>query len=442
MSQLSHYETSRLHATADGQMDELFRNCTLAVLNSGSKIDNSQVMLKTYKDYSIEIISKERGISLKLYNPPEHAFANGQIIKGIAQHLFSVVRDLVYISSVENTWLNCGDKSGDDSEYITNWIFYILRNAGAFTSGVEPNIVVCWGGHSISESELEYTKLVGKEIGLRKLNICTGCGPGAMEGPMRGACVGHTMQRFEAGRFIGITEPSIISSEPPNPMVKELIIMPDIEKRLEAFVRFGHAFVIFPGGPGTIEELMFILGLKTDHANDDQPIPLVLTGPKGCEPYFEALDEFIRNALGNSAARQYDIVIGDPKKVADICVDGMKQVKDRRINLSDSFRYNWKLKINPILQEHFDATHENMRNLKLTQDQPLSDLISNLRRAFSGIVAGNVKPDGIQRIKENGPFEIKGDELIMSHVDKLLRSFVEQGRMQISKEYVPCYKLL
>ena len=40
-----------------------------------------------------------------------------------------------------------------------------------------------------------------------------------------------------------MTEPSIIAAEPPNPLVNELIIMPDIEKRLESFVRIGHGLL-------------------------------------------------------------------------------------------------------------------------------------------------------------------------------------------------------
>ncbi len=44
----------------------------------------------------------------------------------------------------------------------------------------------------------------------------------------------------------------------------------------------------------------------------------------------------------------------------------------------------------------FDPTHENMANLKLSPDQPVEVLAADLRRAFSGIVAGNVKEVGIR----------------------------------------------
>lgn len=46
---------------------------------------------------------------------------------------------------------------------------------------------------------------------------------------MKSAAVGHAQQRYKDSRFIGMTEPSIIAAEPPNPLVNELIIMPDIE---------------------------------------------------------------------------------------------------------------------------------------------------------------------------------------------------------------------
>ena len=251
------------------------------------------------------------------------------------------------------------------------------------------------------------------------------------------------MHGYDKGRFIGITEPSIISAEPPNPLVTQLIIMPDIEKRLESFVRIGHAFVIFPGGPGTVEELMFILGIKMNSANADQPIPVVLTGPKSSEKYFEQLDHFIRTTLGENVARQYDIVIDDPEKVADICYSEIQQVTQRRITLGDSFNFNWKVQIDQIFQEHFYATHENMRSLNLTKDQPLNILIANLRNVFSGIVSGNVKPKYIKLIQEKGPYELHGEPEMISNIDKLLKYFIEQGRMKLdTSQYVPCYKIV
>ena len=91
-------------------------------------------------------------------------------------------------------------------------MFHIARNAGILGGNYQLDLVVCWGGHSINALEYEYTKKVGYQLGIRGLDICTGCGPGAMKGPMKGATIGHAKQRT-LGRYIGISEPGIIAAE-------------------------------------------------------------------------------------------------------------------------------------------------------------------------------------------------------------------------------------
>ncbi|MEF1216716.1 nucleotide 5'-monophosphate nucleosidase PpnN, partial [Photobacterium damselae] len=270
MALLSQLEVDRLKATASSDLYRLYRNCSLAVLNSGSHTDSSKELLEQYKTFDINVQRRERGIKLELVNPPEHAFVDKKLIRGIQEHMFSVLRDIVYV----NMHLELHKELNlTSSTHITNFVFSILRNAKALHAGEDPNIVVCWGGHSINPTEYQYTREVGNELGLRELNVCTGCGPGAMEGPMKGAAIGHAKQRYPSSRFIGLTEPSIIAAEPPNPIVNELVIMPDIEKRLEAFIRLGDGIVIFPGGAGTAEEFLYILGILMDPSNADQPMP-------------------------------------------------------------------------------------------------------------------------------------------------------------------------
>ncbi|CAJ0939265.1 unnamed protein product [Ranitomeya imitator] len=48
-------------------------------------------------------------------------------------------------------------------------------------------MIVCWGGHSINEKRIPFMleKSVINSDTYVKLNICTGCGPGAMEAPMK-----------------------------------------------------------------------------------------------------------------------------------------------------------------------------------------------------------------------------------------------------------------
>ncbi|EKZ9002793.1 LOG family protein [Vibrio fluvialis] len=441
MDLLSQLEVERLKKTASSDLYQLYRNCSLAVLNSGSHTDNSKELLDLYKNFDVTVLRRERGIKLELTNPPDHAFVDGHIIKGIQEHLFSVLRDIVYVNMhlADSQRLNL-----TNSTHITNLVFGILRNAGTLIPGIIPNLVVCWGGHSINEIEYQYTREVGHELGLRELNICTGCGPGAMEGPMKGAAIGHAKQRFHEQRYLGLTEPSIIAAEPPNPIVNELVIMPDIEKRLEAFVRLAHGIIIFPGGPGTAEELLYILGIMMHPENTRQPMPIVLTGPKESEAYFRSIDQFIADTLGDEARKHYTIVIDDPAEAARIIKNAMPTVRQHRKDNEDAYSFNWSLKIEPEFQLPFEPNHESMSNLDLHLNQRPEVLAANLRRAFSGIVAGNVKAEGIHEIERKGPFEIHGDPVLMKKMDRLLKDFVDQNRMKLpgGSAYVPCYRIV
>ncbi|GKX55354.1 LOG family protein [Leminorella grimontii] len=442
MDLLSQIEVDTLKKTASSNLYHLFRNCALAALNAGSKTDNSKELLDRYKTFDINILRRERGIKLELINPPEDAFVDGRLIHSIQSNLFAVLRDILFVHGQITQAYRHHRLDPESSVHLTNLVFAILRNARSLHVGEEPNMVVCWGGHSINETEYLYARKVGNQLGLRKMNICTGCGPGAMEAPMKGAAVGHAQQGYKESRFIGMTEPSIIAAEPPNPLVNELIIMPDIEKRLEAFVRIAHGIVIFPGGVGTAEELLYLLGILMNPENKDQVLPLVLTGPKESADYFHVLDNFILNTLGERARNHYTIVIDDPKEVARIMKHGMSAVKECRKTNGDAYSFNWSLKIAPDLQHPFEPTHENMAGLNLYPNQPPEQLAAALRRAFSGIVAGNVKDVGIQAIEQYGRYKIHGDPQMMRHMDTLLQGFVAQHRMKLpGSAYTPCYEI-
>ncbi|HBY6813463.1 TPA: LOG family protein [Klebsiella pneumoniae] len=444
MDMLSQLEVDMLKRTASSDLYQLFRNCSLAVLNSGSLTDNSKELLSRFENFEINVLRRERGVKLELINPPEDAFVDGRIIRSLQANLFAVLRDILFVYGQIHNTVRFPNLDLESSVHITNLVFSILRNARALHVGEAPNMIVCWGGHSINENEYLYARRVGTQLGLRELNICTGCGPGAMEAPMKGAAVGHAQQRYKDSRFIGMTEPSIIAAEPPNPLVNELIIMPDIEKRLEAFVRIAHGIIIFPGGVGTAEELLYLLGILMHPDNKAQVLPLILTGPKESADYFRVLDEFITHTLGESARRHYRIIIDDPAGVARQMKKAMPLVKESRRETDDAYSFNWSIRISPDLQMPFDPTHENMANLKLSPDQPVEVLAADLRRAFSGIVAGNVKEVGIQAIEQYGPYKLHGDPEMMRRMDDLLQGFVAQHRMKLpgGTAYIPCYEII
>lgn len=436
---LSRSEVNKLLDTSQGGLYQLLRNCALAVLNCGSYMDDGKELLERYQDFSIRIIQQERGIKLDLTGAPANAFVDGVMVKGIKEHLFAVLRDIVYVSDeiTDNPKFDLSHSEG-----VTNAVFHILRNANIIQQRTEPRLVVCWGGHSISREEYDYTKEVGYQLGLRGMNICTGCGPGAMKGPMKGAAIGHAKQRINNGHYIGITEPGIIAAESPNPIVNDLVIMPDIEKRLEAFVRIGHGIIVFPGGAGTAEEILYLLGILLHPDNAELPFPLIFTGPEAAEDYFKLINQFIGSTLGITAQQRYRIIIDNPAQVAREMRAGIQKVREFRKSREDAYYFNWSLKINAEFQQPFVPTHANMTGLKLHKNQENHQLAANLRRVFSGIVAGNVKDEGIRAVEQFGHFELTGDTEVMKPVDTLLDSFAKQQRMKLpGKTYVPCYKI-
>jgi pyrimidine/purine-5'-nucleotide nucleosidase len=439
LENLSQQEVDRLLDSSRRGLYPLYRRCSLAILNAGGETDDARAIFERYADFDIRIARQAWGVKLELRNAPAAAFVDGRMIRGIQEHLFAVLRDILY---THGEVYEHGSLELHDSQAITNAVYRILRNAGVLRPRVRPDIVVCWGGHSISREEYDYTKRVGYELGLRGMNVCTGCGPGAMKGPMKGATIGHSKQRIRDGRYIGLTEPGIVAAEPPNAIVNQLVILPDIEKRLEAFVRLGHGIVVFPGGAGTAEEVLYLMGILLDPANERQPFPVVFTGPESSRDYFAQIDEFLAATLGPRARQCYRIVIGDQAEAAREMLRGMDAVREFRRRTSDAYNYNWTLAIDHGLQQPFEPTHVAMAALAIDRDRPSHLLAAQLRRAFSGIVSGNVKENGIRLIEQNGPFEIHGERELLAPLDALLEAFVRQGRMRIGGDYSPCYRVV
>jgi predicted Rossmann-fold nucleotide-binding protein len=423
-----------------GGLYGLWRRCSLAVLNAGAEVDDIHLIMRRNPEFRIAVVEDEGGIAVELESAPDSAFVEGKMIRGIRDHLFAVLRDLLY---THETIIGNDRYDLSESSDVTDAVFHILRNAQVLKADLEPNLVVCWGGHAISREEYDYSKRVGYCLGLRELDVCTGCGAGAMKGPMKGAALGHAKQRLRAGRYMGITEPTIISAEAPNPIVNELVILPDMEKRLEAFVRLAHAIIIFPGGVGTAEEILFLLGILLDEENASIELPIILTGPGSAAGYFKALMDFINVTLGVRATRKFQIIIDDPDRVAAEAHRHVRSVAEARKWQHESFCFNWRLNIGMRFQHPFVASHESMAMLNLGRDQSTVDLAANLRRAFSGIVAGNIKELGVALVERYGPFELRGDRRVGTALDTLLRDFVAQRRMKISDPagYEPCYRI-
>ena len=419
---------------------QLFRSCALAVLNTGSRSDDGLGLLETYHDFDIQVLPQSRGFKLLLSNAPAQAFVDGKMIQGIQEHLFATLRDVVY----GYQYIHCQEEQPHlKSEDYTDIVFQILRNADIVRSNYVPNLVVCWGGHSISRSEYDFSKEVGYQLGLRQLDVATGCGIGAMKGPMKGAALGHAKQQIKNGRYIGLSEPGIIAAESPNALVNELVILPDIEKRLEAFVRLAHAIIVFPGGAGTAEEVLYLLSILMQPENQHIQLPVIFACVEEDKAYFKSLDTFLRECLGDEVAKYYQIISSGPELVAKQVKQGVVKAHKHRRLLQQFYGFNWNMKIPLSLQQPFYPNHQSMAALQLRSESPKEQLCVDLRAAFSGIVAGNVKPEGVEQIKKQGPYQLNADAKLAGLLNNLLQQFVAQGRMSLAGDaYKPCFEVV
>src|ERR1035438_1124117 len=77
LEHLSQHEIAKLLDSGQGGLYPLFRKCALAVLNSGSDIDDTRLIFEKYRDFDLLIVRQAWGIKLEIKNAPAAAFVDG-----------------------------------------------------------------------------------------------------------------------------------------------------------------------------------------------------------------------------------------------------------------------------------------------------------------------------------------------------------------------------
>ena len=142
---LSRQEVESLRRTGAGSLHDLLRHCALAVLNCGSETDSALEVMERYADFELRILQRDHGVTLALKNAPSSAFVDGEMIRGIREMLFAVLRDIVFNDNELITRAKYDTGSG---KVVTDLVFDVLRNAGALRHGTERAVTVCWGGQT------------------------------------------------------------------------------------------------------------------------------------------------------------------------------------------------------------------------------------------------------------------------------------------------------
>ena len=131
MNLLTQSEIEQLQQSATSKIYQLYRNCSLAVLNAGSHTDDAEEIYQKFQDFEIHVLRRERGVKLALTNPPSHAFVDGKIIKGIQELLSAVLRDILFTHHQYRS----------ETKQVTDLTFDLLRNANVIIPESDPNLI-------------------------------------------------------------------------------------------------------------------------------------------------------------------------------------------------------------------------------------------------------------------------------------------------------------
>jgi hypothetical protein len=181
------------------------------------------------------------------------------------------------------------DAAPPDSTSEDTW--RVFRIMAEFVEGFEtlskiPKAVTVFGSARTRPGEPEYRRAedLGRALAKAGHAVITGGGPGQMEAVSKGA--------FEAGgRTIGVCI-ELPHEEKPNPYLSKVVSFRYFFVRKVMFVKYSRAFVILPGGFGTLDELFEALTLV--QTLKVPPFPVILAGD---DEYWEGLLGWLSSSL-------------------------------------------------------------------------------------------------------------------------------------------------
>ncbi|GAB5496265.1 MAG: TIGR00730 family Rossman fold protein [Phycisphaerales bacterium] len=162
----------------------------------------------------------------------------------------------------------------------------------------------------------ELARTMGKRIAEADLAVMTGGGPGIMEGANRGA-------REAGGKSIGCNI-ELPMEQYPNPYLDKFVEFRYFFVRKVMLVKYSCAFVVLPGGFGTLDEVFETLVLI--QTGKIQNFPIVLMG----RDYWQPIVDYVRNDLvreGAISPEDLDLVIftDDPDEAMQAIVQAKAQ---------------------------------------------------------------------------------------------------------------------
>jgi uncharacterized protein (TIGR00730 family) len=164
----------------------------------------------------------------------------------------------------------------------------------------------------VDSAEYERARQVGRAVGEAGFAVITGGGPGAMEAANRGA--------QEAGALSVGLNIELPHEQAINPYVDLGIEFHYFFTRKLMFVRYSEAFVVFPGGFGTFDELFEALTLIQTGKAVDHPVIL-----EGSEFWSGLIDWITSRPLAEGMLTRQDLAQAE-------LADGVEDVMSRLLS--------------------------------------------------------------------------------------------------------------
>ena len=144
-------------------------------------------------------------------------------------------------------------------------------------------IVTVFGGARLEGRDPYFKKahLLSEKLVEHDISVVTGGGPGVMEAALCGAI--H--RKPTKAKSIGIAVKDL--GEGRNPCVQEFFELDYFFARKWLLINYSIAFVVFPGGYGTVDELAEVLTLI--QTKKLKQVPIVLIGVEYWQPFLEWL---------------------------------------------------------------------------------------------------------------------------------------------------------
>lgn len=189
-------------------------------------------------------------------------------------------------------------------------------------NNIQSICVFCASSQSVDERFKNVALELGRELGKRGVELIYG---GASIGLM--GCVARGVHE-EKGRVVGVLPEFFKTKDIEYSEADELIVTKDMRERKAVMDQRSDAFIVLPGGIGTLEEAMEILSMRQLRLTEK---PLVFINTQG---FYEGLrstfEEMVELKFAKPNILEMAMIVPDPQSALDYLFNYVPKSPDKK----------------------------------------------------------------------------------------------------------------